>query len=551
MMKPAAAVLLALACSLAMAQSAAPAAPPAPSFDIADVHVSPHSNTPTVRGGYMHGDRYNVHQATMTYLIARAYGVENNNVLGGPAWLDLDRFEITAKAPRTTSQDDVKLMLRALLTDRFKLVEHTGTKPLPAFVLSVGKGATKLKQADTSNADTTPEPGHGPGCQFQPPPPNTPQTPTMEIKFSCHAETMESFVEFLRGVANPYLKNPVVDQTGLKGAWDFDIHWSYQPPKGDVPGTTIFDAVDKQLGLKLEAKTAPLPVVFVDSVNETPTPNPPGIDKALPPPPPAAFDVAVVKPAGPDEKGLNLQVKGSEIIVNNATLSFLITWSWDIASGRIANPPDFLDKNHWDILGKVAVDPAASGPTAALQIDQEDLQEMLKTLLADRFEMKSHMEDKPADAYTLIAANPHLTKADPANRTGCKNGPGADGKDPRIDNPMLGRLVSCTNITMEQFAAQLQSMAPGFIKNQVIDSTNIQGAYDFTLAFSTAGQLRAPAAAAAPSDDPSAANQAAVPTGGISLFDALTKTLGLKLVKRPGTMPMLVIDHLDEKPTAD
>jgi uncharacterized protein (TIGR03435 family) len=370
----------------------------------------------------------------------------------------------------------------------------------------------------------------------------------MEIKFSCHAETMQSFVEFLRQVASPYLKNPVVDQTGLKGAWDFDIHWSYQKPADGSSGTSIFDAVDKQLGLKLEATTAPLPVVFVDSVDETPTPNPPGVDKALPPPPPAAFDVAVVKPAAPDEKGLQLQVKGTQIVIDNATLSFLITWSWDINSGRIANPPDFLDKDHWDILGKVAVDTPAAGPATAPDIDQEDLQEMLKTLLADRFEMKSHMEDKPADAYTLVAVNPHLTKADPANRTGCKNGPGADGKDPRINNPMLGRLVSCTNITMAQFAAQLQSMAPGFIKNQVVDSTDIQGAYDFTLAFSTAGQLRAPAAPAT-ADDSAPAGAAAAPTGGISLFDAIAKTLGLKLVKRPGTMPFLVIDHIDEKPT--
>jgi uncharacterized protein (TIGR03435 family) len=369
----------------------------------------------------------------------------------------------------------------------------------------------------------------------------------MEIKFACHAVTMESFADFLHSVASPYLKSPVVDQTGLKGAWDFDIHWTYQKP-ADGSGTTIFDAVDKQLGLKLEAKTAPLPVVFVDSINETPTPNAPGLDKALPPPPPAAFDVAVIKPASPDEKGLNLQMKGSQIIINNAPLQFLITWSWDISDGRIVDPPDFLNRDHWDILGKVAVDGPPSGPGSAPQLSQEDLQQMIKTLLADRFELKSHMEDRPADAYTLTAAGPHLKKADPTNRTGCKNGPGPDGKDPRIDNPQLGRLVTCSNITMAQFADQLQSMAPGFIKNQVIDATGIDGAYDFTLSFSTSGQLRAPSPQAS-GDSPPSPDAASVPTGGISLFDAIYKTLGLKLEKRKGTMPMLVIDHIDPKPT--
>ncbi len=372
----------------------------------------------------------------------------------------------------------------------------------------------------------------------------------MEIKFSCHAITMGSFVDFLHDVASPYVRQPAVDQTGLKGTWDFDIHWNYQPPKGDDVGTTIFDAVDKQLGLKLEAGTAPLPVVFVDSVNETPTPNAPGLDKAMPPPPPAAFDVAVIKPSAPDEKGIQLQIKGSQIIIRNAPLNFLITWSWDINDDRIASPPDFLNKDHWDILGKVNVDTTPTGPGSAPQIDQDDLQQMLKTLLADRFGLKSHMEDRPVDGYTLVAAGPHMKKADPENRTGCKDGPGPDGKDPRTNNPQLGRLVTCLNITMAQFAAQLQTMASGYIKSPVIDATGIEGAYDFTLSFSTSGQLRPTSPQGG--DDSSAASgagAASVPTGGISLFDAVSKTLGVKLEKSKVSVPTLVIDHIERTPT--
>jgi uncharacterized protein (TIGR03435 family) len=110
--------------------------------------------------------------------------------------------------------------------------------------------------------------------------------------------------------------------------------------------------------------------------------------------------------------------------------------------------------------------------------------------------------------------------------------------------------MTCSNITMAQFAAQLQAMAPGFIKNQVIDATGIDGAYDITLAFSTSAQLRGAAPSPSPPpDDPSSANAAPAPTGGISLFDAVYKTLGVKLEKRKTTVPMLVIDHIDPKPT--
>src|SRR3954469_23387332 len=80
-----------------------------PAFDLADVHASPHSNTPFFRGGDLRGGQYIVRQGSMVDLIANAYDVTNDNVLSGPAWLDTYRFDIVAKAPRTTSPEDVKL----------------------------------------------------------------------------------------------------------------------------------------------------------------------------------------------------------------------------------------------------------------------------------------------------------------------------------------------------------------------------------------------------------------------------------------------------------
>jgi len=551
---------LALLVCLAPAQTAdikAADATPAPTlaFDIADVHASPHDNNPFMRGGALHGDRYILRQATMVDLIANAYAVENDNVLNGPAWLDTDRFDIAAKAPRTTSPDDVRLMLRGLLTDRFKLTLHADTKPLPAFVLSVGKGGSKMKEAAGSGL---------PGCDFQPPPQNVTPGPPSTISFSCHNERMDTFVKFLRQVARPYLTQPAVDSTGLTGSYDFDIKWNFQPSK-DGGGNTIFDAVDKQLGLKLEAKTAPLPVVIVDSVNEKPTPNPAGLDKAFPPPPPSEFDVAVIKPSPPDVKGIQGMIRGDQVNLQGGTLQFLITFAWNINDDMVADPPKWLNQDKFDLIAKAAVPDATPGPPGNdNSIDIDDLRAMVKNLLADRFKLQSHMEDRPADAYTLLAANPKMKKADPLNRTGCKEGPGPDGKDPRIANPVLGRLLSCQNMSMAQFADRLQSLAPGYIKVPVLDSTRIDGAYDFTLSFSGVGQLRggngnpppapsgdssASSASASTASAGSTTSTAADPSGGLSLPDAIYKQLGLKLEKQKRPVPMLVIDHIEEKPT--
>jgi uncharacterized protein (TIGR03435 family) len=521
--------------------SGAASAPP--TFDIADVHPSPHSNTPFVRGGDLHGDRFVIRQASMVDLIAKAYGVENANVLRGPAWLDTDRFDIMAKAPRTASPEDIKLMLRALLADRFKLVAHNDTKDLPAFVLSVGKGGPKLKESD----------GSGPAnCNGTPNPPSTPPGAVPLIYVTCKNMTLDQIAQNLRGMAGGYLTNPVVNSTGIQGSWNFDIKWTargnLQRAGGD--GISIFDAVDKQLGLKLEAKTAPLPVVIVASVNQTPTPNPPGLDQALPPLPPAEFDVAILKPSPPDTKGINGRINGGQVNLTGAPLKWLIGWAWDLSDDMIADAPKWLGEDRWDLIAKVVVDPQTAGPTGAPQIEMDDLQQMVKNLLADRFKMQSHMEDRPADAYTLLADSPKLKKADPDNRTGCKEGPGADGKDPRIANPTLGRLLTCQNMTLTQFGELLQIQANGYIHAPVLNATGLTGAYDFTLSFSTAGQLRTPAPPSANnSSDPNAASTAADPSGGLSLFDAMQKQLGIKLEKQKRPIPMLVIDHIEEKPT--
>jgi uncharacterized protein (TIGR03435 family) len=69
--------------------------------------------------------------ATMVDLISMAYKLESDKVIGGPGWLDWDRFDVAAKAPEATKQDELNQMLQNLLADRFKLVVHKDTRPMP------------------------------------------------------------------------------------------------------------------------------------------------------------------------------------------------------------------------------------------------------------------------------------------------------------------------------------------------------------------------------------------------------------------------------------
>ena len=511
-----------------------------PTFEIADVHPSAHTATPYFTGGMLRGDRYILHNATIVDMVSLAYGMDRDNVLSGPAWLDLDRFDVAARAPRTTSPNDIKLMLQTLLADRFHLVLHKDTHPLPSYVLRVDKGGSKLKQADEGEASSLDE-HHTPT--------NLPQGMPAYYSVTAHNQTTEQIRQMLQNFATAYLPKPVVDATGLKGGWDFELHWTWQPRPD---GLTIFDAVQKQLGLKLALEQHPTPVIIVDSINEKPTPNAPGLDKVLPPPPPAEFDVAVLNPSKPDTPTTG-RITGNQVDAHGFTLKLLIGFAWNLNDNDdelIQNAPRFISQDHWDLLAKAAPEAQAIGPDGKPQLDFDLLPHMIQTMLAERFQMKSHIEDRVIDAFTLVAANPKMKKADPLNRTGCKEGPGPDGKDPRIANPILGRLVYCQNMTMAQLADTLPSLAGGYVFTPVLDATGLKDAYDFTLSFSTAGQLHSappPNASSAPTgNDPSTA---ADPNGGLSLLDAMARQLGVKLEKQRRPSPVLVIDHIEQKPT--
>jgi len=507
---------------------------PPVSFDSADVHVSPPSKSPALRGGALRGGRYEVRTATMVDLISMAYAMDPDKILGGPSWLDWDRFDVLAKAPQVTTQENLNLMVQNLLADRFKLAVHRDTKPMPAFVLTAGKGKPKMKDV-TKEATKEASGSSQSGCQ------EVPQNPSpgavLYQVVSCRNVTMAAFAGVLRDVGGgTYLSDPVVDQTGLGGAWDFELKWTARNrlAQAGPDGISLFDAVDKQLGLKLEAQKTPLPVLIVDSVNQTPTPNDPGVTTKIPPPPPTEFEVANIKRSPPEAKGRNDRMQNGRLDLQNYTLKRLIQLAWDLGNNddMVVGIPKSAESTRYDVVAKVAT----TGPVNAQDVDIDTLRLMLQGLLAERFALKVHPEDRPVSAYTMTAGKQtKLQKADPQNRTNCKSGSGT--------NPMLNRLITCQNMSTTQFAAMLENLASGYVRAPVKDATGLEGYWDFKVNFSGVSLL--PGARF----DPNETSEASDPNGSLTLPEALQKQLGLKLELEKRPIPVLVVDHVDDKPT--
>jgi uncharacterized protein (TIGR03435 family) len=509
-----------------------------PAFTIADVHDSPQRRFPFPNGGDLSGDRYLLHQSSLVDLIARAYDVDPEMVQGGPSWLEMRRFEIVAKADPATTPANLKLMLQALLADRFHLVLHKGEASMPAYLLTVASGKSKMKPSTAEDA------------QQQCNPVSNAETAggVPLIAISCTAMSADELAKFLHDAANGYLAQPVVNQTGLDGKWDFTLKWTgrAQLARAGADGISIFDAVDKQLGLKLDLKSASRTVWIVDSVNDKPTANSPAVAKELPEPPPAQFEISTIRPSKPDEKPMG-RFNGLQMSLTGLSLKELITFAWELNGNdpnMIVNAPASLGDVKYDITAKAPTPDTVPGKRQQPSIDNEVFQQMMRSLLTDRFNMKVHMEDRPIDAYTLVADHPRLKEADPKSRTHCKDGPGPDGKDPRIANPSLNQLVTCQNMTTAQMSLEFSHFANGYIYNPVKDATGLKGSYDFTLNWSGA-QLTI----LKPPPPPGTPQQAPEFDSTMTFYDAVDKQLGLKLVKEKRPVSVVVIEHMDTTPT--
>lgn len=488
-----------------------------PVFDAADVHVSLHGATDNF--GSLRAGRVELKGKTMLNLIMMAYGMnygrEDEKVIGGPAWLDTDRFDIVAKSAPGSSQEALKSMLQALLADRFNLAIHNEEKPLPIFALTVSK-SLKIKESAAGQTDCK---ASREGATFT---------------YTCHNMTIAGLAEGVRQMGAAYFDHPIVDRTGLKGEYDFTLKWTAKgllgmPGADGGTGISMFDALDKQLGLKAEKSTQPTPVIVVDHVNQKPTGNPPDVTEKLPPPR-TEFEVADIKPSKPGTNE-NFDEKNGRIVATAVSLKDLITFANDMDDSMVVGGEKWLETDRFDIVAKAA--PATT---------DAEYRPMVRTLLEDRFKMKVHRENQPVPVYALTLPNkksPKLKEADGSARSACKIG---------VDNGL--RTYTCQNTTMAQFAEKIRQVARGYLDHIVVDLTGLTGAYDFAVSWAGVNRIRDGLGGGGEAGRPAGDTPAAAePSTGLTIFEAVDKQLGLKLAAQKHPMPVVVIDHIERTPT--
>jgi len=200
-----------------------------------------------------------MHNVTLRSCVKWAYGVRDFQLSGGPDWIAAERYDISAKAANKADDAELRKMLRTLLAERFQLAVREERKQLPVYALVVLKTKPALKPASDSGPASM-RPGDG----------------ALEFRNTSMAELAE------RLASRPLsVDRPVVDKTGLAGGYDFSLKFadSAEHLKGaleDVDrgtGPSIFSVIQEQLGLKLEAQKAELPVVVVERAVKNPGEN--------------------------------------------------------------------------------------------------------------------------------------------------------------------------------------------------------------------------------------------------------------------------------------
>jgi uncharacterized protein (TIGR03435 family) len=195
-----------------------------------------------------------------------AYHVYDFQIAKGPSWVESERFDIVAKAAGEPGHDEIQRMVQALLADRFKLTIRRETRELLVYALVVAKSGPKLHEAAKDyglDGRLSIGPGGQPGA----------------VKIIGQGVPLAAFASMLPTI----LGRPTLDMTGLVGKFDFTLEFApdqmMRPqnagpdsPLPDLSGTTIFAALQEQLGLKLEARKGPVEVLVIDRV-ERPAAN--------------------------------------------------------------------------------------------------------------------------------------------------------------------------------------------------------------------------------------------------------------------------------------
>jgi uncharacterized protein (TIGR03435 family) len=251
-----------------------------PAFDVAS--VKPNRSGDIESASFVQpGGRYTATNVTLRTLVKTAYSLHDNQIIGGPSWVDTERFDIAAKAEGYSTpsafRDRARLMLRPLLADRFTLVVKHERRDLPVYALVLaradGRFGPQFRRSDAGDCG-------GPAKAMQP----APGTPEPELPLPCGAEVYRLGHLAARGMTlqnltfnvSRWTDRVVVDRTGLEGTFDWDVQWvpdDLTPDPASRPeGPLLFAALRDQAGLRIERQRASIEVVIVESA-ERPEPD--------------------------------------------------------------------------------------------------------------------------------------------------------------------------------------------------------------------------------------------------------------------------------------
>jgi bla regulator protein blaR1 len=233
------------------------------------------------------GGRFLATNNTLRDLIPFAYGIPQVTaafrIVGGPKWIDEDRFDVTATVDGTWTPQQMSEMLRTLLVDRFKLAAHHETRDLPIYTLVAASGGARLRRSEIDQAAC--EARRAAIQRREPVPPIPAGAPPVCGIGRSNPGTITAVgwsMDALTSALSPFVSRVVLDRSGLSGLFDFELKWTpdtipQQPPDApplniDPNGPSIFTALQEQLGLRLESARGPVDVVVIDRV-EHPTPD--------------------------------------------------------------------------------------------------------------------------------------------------------------------------------------------------------------------------------------------------------------------------------------
>jgi uncharacterized protein (TIGR03435 family) len=220
----------------------------APAFEVASVKPA----DPNSRGGMdfrtAPGGSLTVTRLTLQTLIQEAYGVKRYQIVGGPKWLDSDRFDIAAKAEGDPTRKQMMAMLQTLLADRFQLKVRRETREGNVYALVVAKNGPKLKEP------TSGDQSYIRLARYDPP-----ERPSLTYVLYGRKTSMPLLAERLASE----LMAPVLDRTEIKRDFDFRLEFVYDETQPDS-GTSILGAIPEQLGLKLEAAKGPVETLIIE-----------------------------------------------------------------------------------------------------------------------------------------------------------------------------------------------------------------------------------------------------------------------------------------------